>query len=77
MFNWEGKTSVIKNLMFDSFVKNTKIVIPNKEQLNMFFELSDGIDNKIQNLLKQNQELLALRDFLLPLLMNGQVTVGE
>lgn len=55
----------------------SKIVIPNKEQLNMFFELSDSIDNKIQNLLKQNQELLALRDFLLPLLMNGQVTVGE
>lgn len=77
MFNWEGKTSGIKNLMFDSFVKNTKIVIPNKQQLNTFFELCDGIDNKIQNLLKQNQELLSLRDFLLPLLMNGQVTIGE
>ncbi|UTX36320.1 restriction endonuclease subunit S [Ligilactobacillus salivarius] len=77
MFNWEGKTSGIKNLMFDSFVKNTKVVIPNKEQLNMFFELSDSIENKIQNMLKQNQELLSLRDFLLPLLMNGQVTVGE
>ncbi|HJF86476.1 MAG TPA: restriction endonuclease subunit S [Companilactobacillus farciminis] len=77
MFNWEGKTSGIKNLIFDSFVKNTKIVIPNKEQLNMFFEISDGIEKKIQNLLKQNQELVSLRDFLLPLLMNGQVTVGE
>ena len=77
MFNWEGKTSGIKNLMFDSFVKNTKIVIPNKGQLSTFFDLCDGIDNKIQNLLKQNQELLSLRDFLLPLLMNGQVTVVE
>lgn len=77
MFNWEGKTSGIKNLMFDSFVKNTKIVIPNKEQLSAFFDLCDDIDNKIQNLLKQNQELLSLRDFILPLLMNGQVTIGE
>lgn len=77
MFNWEGKTSGIKNLMFDSFVKNTKIPIPNKEQLSTFFDICDRIDNKIQNLLKQNQELLSLRDFLLPLLMNGQVTIGE
>lgn len=27
--------------------------------------------------LKQNQELASLRDWLLPMLMNGQVTVGS
>ena len=27
--------------------------------------------------LKENQELASLRDWLLPMLMNGQVTVGE
>jgi type I restriction enzyme S subunit len=26
---------------------------------------------------KQNQELASLRDWLLPMLMNGQVTVGD
>lgn len=33
----------------------------------------DTIDNKILELQKENQELTTLRDFLLPLLMNGQV----
>lgn len=77
MFNWEGKTSGIKNLMFDSFAKNTKIVIPAKQQLTDFFELFDSVDHKIQSLLKENQQLMNLRDFLLPLLMNGQVSVEE
>lgn len=75
MFNWEGKTSGIKNLMFDSFTNNTKIVIPNMEQISRFFELSDGIEEEIQTLLQQNQHLRSLRDFLLPLLMNGQVSI--
>lgn len=29
--------------------------------------------NKMQECIKENQELVSLRDFLLPLLMNGQV----
>jgi type I restriction enzyme S subunit len=32
---------------------------------------------KIDNIDKQNQQLTELRDWLLPMLMNGQVTVGD
>jgi len=35
------------------------------------------LNKKIANNQKQNQELVALRDWLLPMLMNGQVSVGE
>jgi type I restriction enzyme S subunit len=35
-----------------------------------------SINDKIANLQKESAELIALRDFLLPLLMNGQVTVS-
>ncbi|TSJ44883.1 restriction endonuclease subunit S [Fluviicola chungangensis] len=34
-------------------------------------------NSKISNNLKQNQELAALRDWLLPMLMNGQVTIAD
>ena len=37
--------------------------------------VSSGV-NTIGNNLRQNRELTALRDWLLPMLMNGQVTVG-
>ena len=37
---------------------------------------SDTAILKISNNLKENQELASLRDWLLPMLMNGQVSVG-
>lgn len=37
----------------------------------------NGINDKIAINLKQNQELSNLRDWLLPMLMNGQVSVGK
>ena len=36
-----------------------------------------SIHSKIQSNLIQNQELTSLRDWLLPMLMNGQVTVAD
>jgi|GEM_PF-2772062 len=35
------------------------------------------VNTRISINLKQNQELATLRDWLLPMLMNGQVTVGS
>lgn len=77
MFNWEGKTSGIKNLMFDAMAANTKIILPSQNIINDFFKLSSKLEAQQQNLLNQNQKLTSLRNFLLPLLMNGQVTVGK
>lgn len=75
LFSWEGKTSGIKNLLFDSFVTNYHIAQPPIDLMKQFFNYASSVDKKTQLLLKQNQELTQLRDWLLPMLMNGQVKV--
>jgi type I restriction enzyme S subunit len=77
LFGWEGKTSGIKNLLFESFVTNHKVSIPSAEIMELFYEKAKPIHSKIQTNLKQNQKLSELRDWLLPMLMNGQVSVGR
>ena len=76
LFGWEGKTSGIKNLLFDSFVTNHKVVLPSKESMELFYNKAKPIHAKIQKNLQQNQKLAELRDWLLPMLMNGQVRVN-
>lgn len=75
LFGWEGKTSGIKNLLFDSFVTNHKVVLPSKESMELFYNKVKPIHAKIQKNLQQNQKLAELRDWLLPMLMNGQIRV--
>lgn len=57
------------------FLKDQNILIPKKEISNEFDEFVKSCYIKIYNNQKQNQELSALRDWLLPMLMNGQVKV--
>ena len=57
-------------------IESLKIIIPNEEILHKYGEIVYSMNEKITNNLKQNQELSALRDWLLPMLMNGQVKVG-
>ena len=59
------------------FLKEQNLLIPKKEIAKEFNDLVKSYYVKIYNNLKQNQELSALRDWLLPMLMNGQVSVGE
>ena len=55
-----------------------KIVLPKEDStVSKFNNLIEPIFGKITNVQKQNQHLTALRDWLLPMLMNGQVTVKE
>lgn len=75
-FGFEGKTSGIKNFLFESFMNSYYIVKPQKEIVEKYYAFAQEADKKIQSNLKQNQELSTLRDWLLPMLMNGQVTVG-
>lgn len=77
LFGYEGKTSGIKNLLFESFVSSYQTAIPPKELAEKFYEFMKPIQIKKEKNLKENQELASLRDWLLPMLMNGQVTVGE
>ncbi|MBT2160809.1 restriction endonuclease subunit S [Zobellia barbeyronii] len=56
---------------------NLKLCIPNKDVLKQFKKIADPFHDKIVVNSKENQKLSELRDWLLPMLMNGQVTVGE
>jgi len=54
-----------------------KIAIPNNDLFIEYGQLILPTNNIIANNLQQNQKLSELRDWLLPMLMNGQVTVQE
>ncbi|HFI0194633.1 TPA: restriction endonuclease subunit S [Streptococcus suis] len=56
-------------------IKNLLMINPNDRVIETFFVLVDSYFLQITNNLKQNQELTQLRDWLLPMLMNGQVKV--
>ncbi len=58
-------------------IKELNFVIPSEEIIEQFHNLSESYLNKTLNNLKQNQGLASLRDWLLPMLMNGQVKVVD
>lgn len=74
-FNYESKTTGIKNLMLDHILKSLSIVIPPLCYRENFYKVISPFYFSIQNIKKENQELLSLKDFLIPLLMNGQVSI--
>lgn len=76
-FGYEGKTSGIKNLLLDSFISSYYTVVPDEETVEKFYNIMDSIQEKKQTALAENQKLTELRDWLLPMLMNGQVTVKD
>lgn len=60
-----------------STLKECKFIMPAKNTIMDFTLLIKPIFKKQDLLQKQTQHLTALRDWLLPMLMNGQVTVGQ
>ena len=62
----------ILGLIF-SGIERYKLEIPDDTVLDKFAKLMLDIEMKKSKIIKENQELISLRDFLLPLLMNGQV----
>ena len=54
-------------------LKSIKFAVPEKRYILKFNEKIDSIWSNMQNNEKENQALVSLRNFLLPLLMNGQV----
>lgn len=63
--------------MTSSIIYNLKTVIPQLDILRQFDNKVQSIYDMIKQNEKQNKELVSLRDFLLPLLMNGQVGFKE
>ncbi len=58
-------------------LQQSRIAIPPKKIVDMYDERTQDFFDKIICDNKQNRELVFLRDFLLPLLMNGQVRFKE
>lgn len=64
------------NNLNGTMVNSFKTIIPDKNILEKFNQIVEPLFDKIGNNLKQNQELSELRNWVLPMLMNGQVKVG-
>lgn len=75
-FNKSITGSVQKQLTIENISKEL-MLLPSKSVEKKFSRKCDFLYNYIHQNEKQNQELAQLRDYLLPLLMNGQVTVSD
>ena len=67
--------SGLKHLQKDALKKQC-VVLPSDEVIGEFNDVLDDLWDKRTECFLQNQQLVSLRDFLLPMLMNGQVKVG-
>lgn len=59
------------------FLKEKTVIVPDKEVSSKFETQANVIYEKIKNNIFENQELTQLRDWLLPMLMNGQARVED
>ncbi|MDD7765735.1 restriction endonuclease subunit S, partial [Anaerococcus vaginalis] len=66
--------NTFKNMNKDEFSKLI-LLYPDSITLEKFHNLASPIFKKIENNCIENTKLIKLRDFLLPLLMNGQATI--
>ncbi len=67
--------STIKNLSLES-IKKLKLEIPKRSLIEKFNEMILPLDQKREFNFKENKNLIDLRNWLLPMLMNGQVKVN-
>ena len=68
--------SILQNVSQDT-LKSLEIIEPNIQIIDEFNNIIDLLLQRMLNCSKQIATLTAQRDTLLPLLMNGQATVGE
>ena len=75
LFSFEGKTSGIKNFLFEAFIHTYPIISPQKSIIEKYNFYNIKVDENKQKNLQQIQHFRSLRDWLLPMLMNGQISV--
>lgn len=61
----------------DDDLANMPLLVPDNTTLTKFHEATKGLYSQISNNILENKRLIAIRNFLLPLLMNGQATIAE
>jgi putative hsdS len=67
--------TIMKNIS-QSVLTDMTVSLPPQNVLLKFNSIIDNLLEQMKNVQRQNQELTQLRDWLLPMLMNGQVKVG-
>ncbi len=66
----------LKHLQKDS-LKERPIYVPNEQEVKQFNDIVVPMFDMISTNIRENKELSKLRDWLLPMLMNGQVTISD
>jgi len=56
-------------------IEDSPILVPAEKVLSKYYKITESIFEKIIALSFENSKLVQLRDWLLPMLMNGQITV--
>lgn len=74
-FKVQATGSIIVGITKDDLIES-KCLVPKDELINSFHNLIQPQFDKIRINIKENQKLTELRDWLLPMLMNGQVKVN-
>lgn len=70
-----GTSGSVQGVVNTSIIANIKLPYK-KEIVQLFSERIESISLWMSNTKKENMQLLELRDFLLPMLMNGQIKIG-
>ena len=70
-------TGSARDNLSQDMIKNIKVVIPSNDILDRFYDFSNSIIKEITKKQQENEQLIQLRDWLLPMLMNGQVKMQD
>lgn len=68
-------TGSARDNLSQDMIKNIKVVIPSNEILDRYYHFSNNIIKELTKKQQENEQLIQLRDWLLPMLMNRQVKV--
>ena len=68
-------TGSARDNLSQDMIKNIKVVIPSNDILDRYYDFSNNIIKEITKKQQENEQLTQLRDWLLLMLMNGQVKV--
>lgn len=68
-------TGSARDNLSQDMIKNIKVVIPSNDILDRYYDFSNNIIKEITKKQQENEQLTQLREWLLPMLMNGQVKV--
>ena len=68
-------TGSARDNLSQDMIKNIKVVIPSNDILDRYYDFSNNIIKEITKKQQENEQLTQLRNWLLPMLMNGQVII--